>query len=101
MFVDAQNYDFRLMKDSPAYTQGFIDINVRDIGLKKDFKYADKSDLLSRVHITADEDDFRAWKVLSAGESFQLSAIARTDKGFISDSAYISYFFNDRCSRKC
>ncbi len=97
MFVDAQNYDFRLMKDSPAYTQGFIDINVRDIGLKKDFKYADKSDLLSRVHITADEDDFRAWKVLSAGESFQLSAIARTDKGFISDSAYISYTSsNDR-----
>jgi len=41
LFVDRENHDYRLKPDSPALTLGFENIDISEIGLKKDFPYKD------------------------------------------------------------
>jgi len=45
LFVDRENHDYRLKPDSPALVLGFQQIDVSEIGLKKDFPYEDSGEL--------------------------------------------------------
>ncbi len=35
LFVDAENHDYRLKENSPAYEIGFVDIDMSDVGVRK------------------------------------------------------------------
>ena len=39
LFVDRENHDYRLRPESPALAMGFREIDITEIGLKRDFPY--------------------------------------------------------------
>lgn len=93
LFVDVENNDFRLRYDSPAYAAGFQDINLVDIGLSKDFPYADQSEALDRLFVTTSQSGHAAAVNLRSGQSVALDVIGRTVSGFIADLSRAAFSF--------
>jgi hypothetical protein len=85
LFVDADNGDFRLRYDSPAFAVGFQDINFVDIGLMKDFPYADQSEPLDRLFVTTTRSGHAAAVNLLSGETVTLDVTGRTESGYVAD----------------
>lgn len=84
LFADAKNGDYRLMYNSPAYSLGFEDLDFQNIGLHKDFVFADPTDQLDRIFLRRQGDKFNPSTVeLKSGESCQLELLARTVNGFV------------------
>ena len=92
-FVDYQNEDFRLRYDSPVYSLGIEDIDERDIGVKADFKFADREDELKKLYIETNTDGLSANVRLNSGETARITPAARTVKGYFAnlDNAQITY----------
>ena len=86
-FMDAENHDYRLCFDSPAYALGFQDIDLAYIGLNADFPYADQTDHLARVFVSTANSGQRSFITLASGESIDLNVSGRTVSGYISDLA--------------
>ena len=54
-FVAPEEYDYRLRYDSPAYMQGFDDIDYEQMGLLKDFKHDAGGDSLNTIFVKTDK----------------------------------------------
>lgn len=96
-FVDYEGRDYRLRYDSPAYRIGIEDINERDIGVKEDFKYADKEGELKKLYLETSTDALSANVRINSGSSSQIKPSARTVDGFFAnlDNAKITYTSSD------
>ncbi len=92
-FVDADNRDFRLRYDSPAYKLGIEDIDEKNIGLEEDFKFADPEEEINKIYLETDTDGLSANVRLKSGQSTNISVSARTLRGFYAnlDNANITY----------
>ncbi|RAV00215.1 Ig-like domain-containing protein [Paenibacillus sp. YN15] len=91
-FVDADNGDYRLRYDSPAYSLGFTDIDYASIGLLPDFPFSDPDDSLAALSISADGSSAASVN-LEANSSLGLETSARSVNGYVLDltSATLSY----------
>lgn len=95
LFMDAENEDYRLKSDSPAYDLGFTDIDLEDIGLEKDYPYPDSSDELHTVYIrNSTEHVNHSWILLAAGEEARLSITGRTGTGFVADLSKAEIYYS-------
>ncbi len=96
-FVDYENRDYRLRYDSPAYSIGIDDIDERDIGVREDFKFADKEGELKKLYLETSTDGLSANVRVNTGGSSQIKPEARTVDGFFAnlDNAEITYSSSD------
>ncbi len=98
-FVDYANNDFRLSYDSPAHALGTIDLNMRDMGVTSEFKFADTEEELKWLYVRFDGDTIdRSFRKLNIGESISLKVSARTKTGYFADlsNAKISYISDNK-----
>lgn len=84
-FMDYDNRDYRLRYDSPAYSIGIHDINERDIGVTRDFRFADPEDELEKLYPETSTDGLSASVRINSGETAQISLTARTAKRFFAN----------------
>lgn len=96
-FVDYDNRDYRFKYDTKAYSIGIQDIDEKNIGVKEDFKYADKDDELKKLYLETDTDGLNANVRLNTGATARVSVTARTEKGFFADlqNSKITYSSSD------
>ncbi|WP_020619625.1 stalk domain-containing protein [Paenibacillus daejeonensis] len=83
LFANASGDDYRLRYASPVYATGFQDIPQGEIGLQTDYAFADASEPVERLYLSAAGDDSkRAWAALPIGDSRQLEVTVRTASGY-------------------
>lgn len=90
-FIDTANGDYRLKYDSPAYSQGFEDIDYEHIGLLADFPFADPADPLERLFVK--EEDRYSTINLGTSEQRQLQVTGRTAQGYAADLSNASFHY--------
>lgn len=92
LFRDFRNEDFRFRYDSPAYGLGVENVDLSQIGLTANFKYADASDALGSVFVKGGAGELAVIN-LSVGSSSQLEVAARSTLGFVKDlqNAVVSF----------
>lgn len=98
IFMNQSNNDFRLRYDSPSYGLGFVDINIQEIGLKSNFKFADTSEPISAVFTKEIGGNVNSANIrLFMNQTARLQTMARTENGFVADlaNASISYESNN------
>ncbi len=93
-FVDEANGDYRLKYNSPALALGTKSINVYDIGLKKDFKYGDSSDIPAKIQLKENGTLGQCSVInLNSGESAELAIKLRTQNGYSFDGSDMNIVF--------
>ena len=85
IFMDEENYDYRLHYSSPAISLGIQDINMRDIGLTSDYLYTDENDPLNMVFAFIQAAGNKSYMSLPLGQTAQLEVTGRSATGFASD----------------
>lgn len=93
-FVDAENRDFRLRPDSPAYLLGFEEIDFASIGLRADFPFADPEEELARVFVSTAASGPSASLRLAVGASAPLQVMAWTRTGYVANLANATVLFS-------
>lgn len=93
LFMDRDNQDYRLQYNSPAYALGFQDIDFASVGLKPDFPFAASGESIDKVYLTSNKSGNRTLLDLELLEEEQLQLVARTQSGYIADTAHaqVSY----------
>ena len=82
-FVNEDNQDYRLRYDSPAYSIGIADINMKDIGLSENFPFTEKDDEIDRLYVISDTNDYQANIRIQKGDISKISVYARTLGGYL------------------
>jgi hypothetical protein len=86
-FIDEENRDFRLKYDSSAYMIGFEDINQSDIGLRRDYPFADPNDAIDKLFVYREGEYFKkGWASLATGDEIQLNYDIRTKNGYLANN---------------
>ncbi len=93
LFMDAENHDYRLRYDSPAYALGFENIDPH-IGLSKGFPYSDHDEELAQITHNFAESFFR---LNPERPQNVIKLSGRTISGFYADlsTAEISFSSSD------
>lgn len=96
-FIDYSGRDYRLRYDSPAYGIGITDIDEKNIGVKEDFKFADKEGEIGKLYLDSSSDGESANIRIKSGETSQIIPTARTKAGFAADldNAKLTYGSSD------
>ncbi|WP_158299284.1 S-layer homology domain-containing protein [Paenibacillus antri] len=81
---NAVKEDFRFRYQSPAYGLGIENVDLSNVGLTSDFKYAVPGDPLGSVFVKGEQGEVAAVE-LTEGASSALQVAARTEKGFVLD----------------
>ena len=98
IFMDADNSDYRLKYDSPAYLLGVEDIDIQSIGLTEQFKYSDVNEDIGRVFVRKSGSDVnKSFINLDVSETANLEVTARTVTGYLANlsGAAITYSSDD------
>ncbi len=92
-FVDYDGRDYRLRYDSDAFKVGIEDIDEKDIGVKADFRFADREEEIKKLYLETSSDGLSANVRINAGESTQIIPSVRTVSGYFAnlDNAKITY----------
>ncbi len=85
LFMNPKEFDYRLSYKSPAFLNGFRDINFKDIGLRASFPFSDANDPLGRLYVSVKDREHNGFISLKSGEKSQIIVAARTKKGFVVD----------------
>lgn len=84
LFRNHENEDYRFSYDSPAYGLGIENVDLSQIGLTAEFRYADEGDALGPVFVKGGAGEL-AIVELAVGSSSQLEVAARSALGFFKD----------------
>ena len=86
--------DFRPQYDSVAYQVGFQDFNMRDMGLRSDFPFANGNENIGRLFLgKAGNTVDRSWENVTVGGTVALSLAGRTTSGYVANlsNATVTY----------